>query len=242
MVRNGVQWIGKSKEPPPVLRYNTLHDLESTWWIAVWMLLFKHPSTNPFPPRHTKVEESFFPSERYSSGHRERILAFDGYFVTKLQYLPENLQFLRGLLEKGRTILVGHYTEAEKKGPVVINEWWRVHEYMGGIFEEVMKQCTEVDKLWADNTSGKKRPIESLGDIALVDAPSIDADPPRKRHNTGSIATPTLHKSVRSQSSTKTSSQKRGGHSRPPQSSAGPAYRTRSHIQPSGSKSKSTRG
>lgn len=135
-----------------------------------------------------------------------------------------------------------HYPIAEMKIPVRVARWWRVHELMGGIFNRIMAKCGDIDALWATEI-GEERPAKILDNgpdfvgASCVDADhlrtsSVDADRPKKRHNAGSIPPPFLHKSVRSQFSTKTSSQ-RSRRRTPPGSIVEPAYHTRSHGPPS---------
>lgn len=247
LIRDVKKKKSRPRGPIPVLRYNTLHDLESTWWIALWMLFFKSPLTGiSLPPAHTDNRDACFPRDHYSYGYREDIL-IDG-FEDDLEYLPESLKFLGDLLEEARMILTLYYPKAERKRPVAVARWWRVHEFMGGVFDRIIEKSGDVDTLWAEAAEiTGKRPAKILDNgpdfvgasCVDVDHPrtsSVDADHPRKRHNAGSMAPPSLHKSVRSQFSTKTSSQKHGR--RTPGSIVEPAY-TRSHGPPSSSTHKS---
>src|SRR5882762_2407921 len=41
-----IQW-SKVPNEPVLFSHNHLHDLESLWWVAVWMVLYHHFSTTP---------------------------------------------------------------------------------------------------------------------------------------------------------------------------------------------------
>ncbi|THH03742.1 hypothetical protein EW145_g6041 [Phellinidium pouzarii] len=105
--------------------YNTLHDMESMWWIAVWKL-FLHEDLSE---KRTEMERIFqaykanlifphliIPTERFS------FLANKSVFADFTSYLPDSFKKVVDDLNELRTFLLLRYTRAEVEAPDIIDE------------------------------------------------------------------------------------------------------------------------
>ncbi|KAI5114981.1 hypothetical protein M0805_008804, partial [Coniferiporia weirii] len=85
-------------EDAPTFFYNELHDLESMWWIPVWMLFFHDDQAQPMTDelrrasRHFHVRR-FFPGDLNISG-RQKLLVNEKSFAEAIKCLPESFSFV----------------------------------------------------------------------------------------------------------------------------------------------------
>ena len=111
--------------------YNHLHDLESLWWIAVWVVFFNHFSEGTPSPnrpsltfenasRQLKLAQTLFPLALESTTRRD-IIQKDEYFLKKHEGLPRNRKAICILLDGLRQLLTSNYKIAEAKHPLFIN-------------------------------------------------------------------------------------------------------------------------
>jgi hypothetical protein len=122
-----------SRLPALIFRYNPLHDLESLWWIAVWMM-FTHRDDRVEQEPSNEDEES---QSRYAERLFPRIINGSGrldalknhvVFLNMLLCLPEAFYAAASKLESIRQTLVEHYYLVE--GGTEINEaaFGTIHE------------------------------------------------------------------------------------------------------------------
>lgn len=73
---------GPSNEDPP-FRYNALHDIESVWWVGLWILFFKRPKGDAEP------------NEKSRNHQLQTIRAFPGIYEhgVRLNYLDRAGEF-----------------------------------------------------------------------------------------------------------------------------------------------------
>src|SRR5712672_3089707 len=111
--------------------YNHLHDLESLWWIAVWVVFFNHFSEGTPTPdrpslsledasRQLKSAQTLFPLALESTT-REHVFQKDEDFLEKCEGLPSNRKAICLLLDFLRQLLINNYKIVEAKHPPSVN-------------------------------------------------------------------------------------------------------------------------
>jgi hypothetical protein len=111
-----------SRLPAVTFRYNPLHDLESLWWIAVWMMFNHRTEREPSSEdeeSQSRYAERLFPRIIDGSGRLDA-LKNHVVFLNMLLCLPEAFYTAASKLESIRQALVQHYYLAE--GDTEINE------------------------------------------------------------------------------------------------------------------------
>jgi serine/threonine protein kinase len=104
---------------------NHLHDLESLWWVAVWVVFYNHFGTSPSVTREDTTEllrlaQTLFPPMLESFSRR------DGFkdpqaFEDTCAGLPSNKKFATAHLDFLRQLLIEHYTAIEEEYPKSVN-------------------------------------------------------------------------------------------------------------------------
>ena len=102
-------------------RYHALHDIESAWWLGIWMLHFFKPA------RHEESSESLhlrrvetirrFPGTLTHHG-RLTLIAFDHELInTTLRWIAEELEPAVQILNNIRLLLLQIYRDLERTFP-----------------------------------------------------------------------------------------------------------------------------
>jgi hypothetical protein len=104
------------RPPRPVFRYNFIHDLESLWRVALWVIFNNRDSRNevvhPSVEDQTEHARYFFPGILSHRG-RSDVLKHDGLLSEATETLPESFKVVVSRLEVMRQGLVKHYRQAE---------------------------------------------------------------------------------------------------------------------------------
>jgi hypothetical protein len=129
---------------PVPFSHNHLHDLESLWWVAVWMVLyndFSKPKKDDNPALEREelqqqliLAQDYFPFALKSGS---RILGFQTSFKKACVKLPSNKQSMCAYLEGIRAILIGQYkiVESTLPGSIDLNSSTdQIYETFKGIF------------------------------------------------------------------------------------------------------------
>jgi hypothetical protein len=109
--------------------HNHLHDLESLWWVAVWVVFYNHffesQSSKEACPLNFQQAESqlasartLFPSIMESA---KRLLGFQHSFPQVCSDLPSNKQAICNGLDILRESLIDHYLNVELTLPRSVN-------------------------------------------------------------------------------------------------------------------------
>lgn len=98
--------LGLDLSPPWIFRYNTLHDLESLWWLAVYFIADREvdDGKEDTVPRATIFREGT---------HRQSIIKRPGYFLHSLGDLHPSLSQVVQTLDDLRDALARVYVDAE---------------------------------------------------------------------------------------------------------------------------------
>jgi hypothetical protein len=105
--------------------HNHLHDLESLWWVAVWLVFYNHfydtQQSNEEPlsdlqdvERQLRLARTLFPSS-ITSIHRQN--GFQTSFLKVYNDLPKNKHLICSYLDVLRTYLISHYLKVESTLP-----------------------------------------------------------------------------------------------------------------------------
>ena len=107
---------------------NHLHDLESLWWVAVWVVFFNYFSVEKTSPSVTsqdtmqqlQLAQTLFPLTLENFTRR------DGFkdpqaFEDTCAGLPSNKKFATAHLDFLRQLLIEHYTAIEEEYPKSVN-------------------------------------------------------------------------------------------------------------------------
>ncbi|KIK54996.1 hypothetical protein GYMLUDRAFT_886921 [Collybiopsis luxurians FD-317 M1] len=99
--------------PPPVFRYNAIHDLESVWWVLVWILTFNESSasTSTMPKTRQEQMNLLFDGKM---GNNRRLPFFNH---PNFSFFPSCFSFLQEPLTAFAQYLHNTYAEVERSFP-----------------------------------------------------------------------------------------------------------------------------
>jgi serine/threonine protein kinase len=142
-------------------RFNPLHDLESTWWIAVWCLFHSAPlGTVPNGEQYTNAAKLF----PVNGNSVERHYAFtQGYFKEMTESLPDQFLPIAKNMDNLRNWLVQNYCDA-RNGSIISPT---IHSEVWCVFQAAKDLCMDmkIGQHWAkrklkksmDDAGGSKR-------------------------------------------------------------------------------------
>ncbi len=120
------EWAGNTTSvpvsSPPLFRYNPLHDLESLWWLLVWLLLVRKANIDGDTEQRRQDQFRFY-DRLYRNDKELRREAFSEAmsFDQGAVNLHDRLMPIGSLLEAMRNGLVWTYVQAESKDPTKID-------------------------------------------------------------------------------------------------------------------------
>lgn len=134
--------------------HNHLHDLESLWWVAVWIVFYNHFSKSQQPDeeplsdlqvaeRQLRLAGTLFPSVMKSTDCQN---GFQTSFSQVCEDLPRNKETICTYLEALRTTLVDHYIAIESTLPKFITSTTSEDD----IYEEFKEALTASCKDYSD--------------------------------------------------------------------------------------------
>jgi Fungal protein kinase len=149
-----------SSHPLPNFRFNCIHDLESCWWIALWVLFHHIPLVDDGHPNQVRHADELFPTLGVSSS---RVLAFisRSALEKRLADLPPTFQKEINFILRARELLVDRYTAAEKGPSINENVFINLHQELVHIWIEARDGAGDVTYNWVLRD---KRPAE-LSDL-----------------------------------------------------------------------------
>jgi len=133
----------KGKGYPPGFRFNTIHDLESTWWIAFWVLCHHVPQDDN-GERNEQLNDAteLFPPTGTSS---KRLVAFvHGGLTSTIVLLPPVFQENAQWLINARDLLVDRYTTAERGSQIDETAFDNLHEELAQIWAQAKEASSGV--------------------------------------------------------------------------------------------------
>ncbi len=107
----------KGSLKPPPLKFRFQHDLESLWWIALWIILYRVNH-----PKAVEVAGDVFTDDEIPSRDREELFIskkFAGYLMS---IIPAELSSVVGSLDYIRAVLYFSYADEHFSGDSVVFE------------------------------------------------------------------------------------------------------------------------
>jgi len=119
----------QSQSANPSFSHNHLHDLESLWWVAVWIVVYNHFSKSPKPDeaplsdmqeviRQLELAQTLFPSFADSAIRQN---ALRNLFPHVCEGLPPIKETISSTLDILRETLLEHYAVVESTLPKFVD-------------------------------------------------------------------------------------------------------------------------
>ena len=183
-IRDEVRSRSHAVQPKLPWRFNHLHDLESLWWVAVWIVFnncFGEPDDSlsssqepdvPLTPQAPpdSIRAALFPSSLESIRRRD---FFIGRF-SQIQGLPEQYLMPFNALDIIRSLLIEHYEKIQSTLPMSINlnaSGDDIYDYLMQVFN-ILRESTpnhtlmSIPTVCADMQESKRKrdePTDSMG-------------------------------------------------------------------------------
>ncbi|KAI5897150.1 uncharacterized protein SCHCODRAFT_02534119 [Schizophyllum commune H4-8] len=194
-------------------RFREAHDLESIWWLVLW-ILFRHHAigVGALPSDYDPVAQlnrynSMFPHYHFSTAiERVGVLLFERHLVAALQLLlPEWRKAMTARLKEIRILLKEIYDDCQGKPPHPVT-WFLVHEMcaageriqgsLAPIAEETLDVVAHTDRIPREtldtvDTQGSHRAtrIKRRRQDMQSSADSTESQPKRKKTGAGKAST-----------------------------------------------------
>jgi hypothetical protein len=174
-----------------VFRYNPLHDLESLWWVALWMILNHRDSRDEVA--HSSADQQagyarlFFPGSLRDAGRIE-VLTIENTLCDALHVLPPSFQFIAVQLEAVRRCLVDQYKEAEANAEINPAAFQGIHALFLNYLANAKNNSQEVKLCLLDGSLTSKRSrgnsvATDLGtDSSRATSPTPKSKPKKAKH------------------------------------------------------------
>lgn len=118
--------------PERIFLHNPLHDYESVWWIAIWVLFRCKPeSLNSEEPEDSQMRAM----EEIFGKHRTTVMIASGPFNHYKKFLPDILHPLFEILEAFRGVLIMAYQDYERSfdGSSILSKAEHFHRCLGAL-------------------------------------------------------------------------------------------------------------
>lgn len=164
-------------------RFNFLHDVESTWWIAVWCLFHTVPLdvTEPTSGQY-QMALKLFP-DTGDTIFRQNAFSIAGIFRNMIKDLPDQFRSIAMQMERMRSILVGKYADAEAHPNVNVDHSTNIHSQVLNGYMASQKLCMGAQ---IQAISAKRRRVDIRGDdVSMGDQDRQSAKTRRTNMNSG---------------------------------------------------------
>ncbi|KAI0084508.1 hypothetical protein BDY19DRAFT_1060215 [Irpex rosettiformis] len=114
---NAQSWVtssSTSSDNSPIFRYNPLHDIESVWWLLVYLLLYRPPSIKSDTSSRVSSQSSFYRPFFSTGDTRRAAFAEEGVFTKHEKELHPALRPISKTLNEIRVLLFDRYVEVEQ--------------------------------------------------------------------------------------------------------------------------------
>lgn len=155
----------------PNFTFNDLHDLESIWWVLVWILFFKddcvrNPQLRLAPTRQRRMESLFSRGRNYAP-RNELLTGITDLSNPNVTALPRYFKPAISMLVAASRLLVNAYHQAELNVPNINVDAFKIH-------------ATFVEYLSSPLIRAKIKSIQ-LVPVKIVQEESVDAQAGLKR-------------------------------------------------------------
>ncbi|KAI0086023.1 hypothetical protein BDY19DRAFT_1050220 [Irpex rosettiformis] len=131
----------KSAAIPPIFRYNPLHDIESVWWLLVYLLLYRTPVIVGDTSTRISKQIAFYRQFFTQEGTRRDAFTEDGVFTNHNGHLHPALHPVSDALDWMRKLLVKRYIKAEREDVSKID-----HTVAADLIPKFLKRLRETHK------------------------------------------------------------------------------------------------
>ena len=189
--------VERKVAPRRIFLYTPLHDYESVWWIATWVL-FKCRPKSLSPEELDYYVRSQEPSIFDNKTDREHAILAPGVFLALKRLLPSTLHPLFEILEVFRKNLVRVYREYEESfdGSIILRNVEVFHRCL----EKLAKAAARVE-IWEFPRSSTVDPSitrlhlpQDTGDGWVSDVMAVSLEVPEHQSNHTETALPPLEK------------------------------------------------
>jgi hypothetical protein len=164
----------------PKFKFNCIHDLESTWWIALWVL-FYHTPLDDKEDRTTQIKHAntlFSPVGK--SGGRFTVFLQGATMMNIIPSLNPTFQAAANELIVARQLLVKRYKIAEAGPSINEKAFDDLHKELGAIWQRCRDTFHDIEYRWALSSSSK-RGASKRGATDVPDSFSQPSKKPRIR-------------------------------------------------------------
>ena len=161
----------KSKLPArqSVFRYNPLHDIESLWWLLVYLLLYRSPKIEGYTSSHIAAQSNFYRPFFESGESRLQAFILPSVFTDHGDDLHETLHPISDTLNQIRELLVNRYIEVERGDLSKID-----HTVAASLVPQIMKKLDTLERMY-DMNDVELSPIRSFSLHRDVEPPAAAA-------------------------------------------------------------------
>jgi hypothetical protein len=143
--------------------YNSLHDIESTWWVGVWIITcngIKIDKTSESAVEEAEEQKRLarrhFPqtmrstSDRPTGRYRSSLLSANAVLESLIQHFPTPLFVCGVLLDRARDQLLGCYQEAEVNAKIDNHAFDGIHGKINAYFERAVAKSSDHQLCYLD--------------------------------------------------------------------------------------------
>jgi hypothetical protein len=127
--------------PDIQFRYNPLHDIESTWWVAVCQLLTNRPRNDESDPYAQTQEVTSLFTRHAEKSNRIDFFRRKATFLRVGRAMPAALETLWTLLDESRQVIKTAYENAETKYPPDVGSF-EIHENVFNLFKQMSRETS----------------------------------------------------------------------------------------------------
>lgn len=174
--------ISKSTENAVSFRQNPLHDIESLWWVLVWLTMTREVDVESSPQNDVIAQRSFY--RRLFKDHYFRRQAFrEEVFANGAGRLHPNMQLVAQALAQAQGAIIKAYIEAERNIDRIDHTVAdKLCIYLSGLFAKLARSYYQANDIKLRNIEpAKKKTPELPAATVMAYTPSVDAVATKRR-------------------------------------------------------------
>jgi hypothetical protein len=136
-----------------LFRYNPLHNIESTWWIGVWIItcngVMEDKRSVEDVEKQKRRAREFFPKTTRSAD-RLSLLSANTLLGSLIEQLPGAFLGAGSVLDWGRAKLLGRYKQAEAHFKIDEKAFHGIHAQISLVLERAIKESGQIQLCYLD--------------------------------------------------------------------------------------------
>lgn len=141
---------------PSTFRHNPLHDIESLWWLLVYLTLYRSVDIQDDTQERRDKQRAFYRPFFYDRDSRKKAFMIPGIFLSGLEQLPPALHPVAYALDGFRRDLVTRYSEVERTSGDIDNiDHTAAEEIVDGLYIDLI----ELARMFPEHQDLKLVPI-----------------------------------------------------------------------------------